>query len=149
MNIRIANKEDVSKLKELDAKDQYFVEELGEYHSVLDDDKFLLYFLESRSIFIAEEFSKIYGFLLAQIREWMFHQKNIIWIEHIVVDPEKRNTGIAKNLITFMLSHYKEKFPKIRYVYSIINPDNKASLGMSRKFNPLSKSVFMITKDLG
>ncbi len=79
----------------------------------------------------------------------MFHHKNIIWIEHIVVDPEKRNTGIAKNLITFMLRHYKEKFPNIRYVYSIVNPDNKASLGMTRKFNPLSKSVFIITKDLG
>jgi len=148
MNIRIANKDDISKLKELDVKDQYYIEELGEYHSVLDDEEFLLYFLESKSIFIAEEFSTIYGFLLAQLREWMFHQKNIIWIEHIVVDPEKRNTGIAQNLITFMLKCYKEKYPKIRYVYSIINPDNKASLEMSRKFNPLSRSVFILTKEI-
>ena len=148
MNIRIANKEDISKLKELDAKDQYYVEELGEYHSVLDDDEFLYYFLESESIFISEEFSKLYGFLLAQIREWMFHYKKIIWIEHIVVDPEMRNTGIAQNMITFMIRHYKEKYADIRYVYSMINPDNKASLGMSRKFNPLSKSVFIITKEI-
>lgn len=149
MNIRIANKDDIKNLKELDAKDLYFIEELGEYHSVLDDDEFLLYFLENESIFLAEEFSKLYGFLLAQIKDWMFHHKNIIWIEHIVVDPEMRNTGIAQNLITFMLRHYKEKSPEIRYVYSIVNPDNKASLGMSRKFDPLSKSVYMISKDIG
>jgi len=148
MNIRIANKKDISKLKELDRKDQYYVEELGEYHSVLDNDEFLNFFLENESIFITEEFSKLYGFLLAQIKEWMFHHKKIIWIEHIVVDPEMRNTGIAHNMITFMLRYYKEKYPKIRYVYSMINPDNKASLGMSRKFNPLSRSVFIISKNI-
>ena len=62
MNIRIANKNDIPNLKALDVKDQYFVEHLGEYHTVLDDDEFLNHFLESDSIFIAEEFSRIYGF---------------------------------------------------------------------------------------
>ena len=148
MNIRIAHKDDIPKLKELDVKDQYFVEHLGEYHTVLDDDEFLNHFLESDSIFVAEEFSKVYGFLLAQIKEWMFHYKKIIWIEHIVVDPDKRREGIAQNMIKFMMDHYKTKDPEVRFVYSIINPDNKASLKMSRKFEPLSKSVFMILKEI-
>ncbi len=148
MNIRIATKDDIPKLKELDKKDQYFVEHLGEYHTVLDDDEFLNHYLESNSIFLAEEFSILYGFLIAQIREWMFHHKKIIWIEHIVVDPIKRREGIAQNMIRFMMNHFKGKDPEVRFVYSIINPDNKASLKMSRKFEPLSKNVFMITKEI-
>jgi len=148
MNIRIANKDDIPKLKELDTKDQYYIEHLGEYHTVLDDLEFLHHFLDKRCIFIAEEFSKLAGFLIAQIKNWMFHQKKIIWIEHIVVDPEKRREGIAQNLIRFMVDHFKTKDPEIRFIYSIINPDNKASLQMSRKFEPLSKSVFMISKKI-
>ena len=148
MNIRIAFKDDIPKLKELDKKDQYYVEHLGEYHTVLDDDEFLNYFLDNNNIFIAEEFSKVFGFLLAQVREWMFHHKKIIWIEHIVVDPDKRREGIAQNMIKFVIDYFREKDSEIRFVYSIINPDNKASLSMSRKFEPLSKNVFMITKEI-
>ena len=141
MNIRIANKEDISNLKELDAKDQYFVEQLGEYHTLLDDDEYLCYFLERECIFIAEEFSKTVGILISQIKKWMFHHKKIIWIDHIVVDPEKRCEGIAQNMIKFMLQHYKEKVPSVNFIYSIINPDNKASLGMSRKFEERNQYI--------
>lgn len=148
MNVRLASKKDIEKLKELDAKDQYYVEELAEYHSLLDDDEYLKHFMNNKTIFIAEENEKITGFLIAQIKKWMFHHEKIIWIEHIVVDPERRREGIAQMMIREMVDSYIKKDKKISHVYSIINPDNKASLGMSEKFDPFTKTIFMMSKKL-
>ena len=148
LNVRQANKGDLSKLKELDAKDQFFVDELEEYHTLLDDDEYVQYFLKNKSFFIAEADDKIVGFLIAQIKDWMFHHKKIIWIDHIVVDPDRRREGIAQIMIKEMVNHYTKKDKKISHVYSIINPDNKASLDFSKKFDPFSKTIFMISKKL-
>jgi len=148
VKVRLATKKDIKKLKELDAKDQFYVEELAEYHTLLDDDDYLYYFLKKKTIFVAESGTCLCGFLIAQIREWMFHHEKIIWIEHIVVDPERRREGIAQKMINFMIKDYTEKDKKISHVYSVINPDNKASLGMSKKFEPFTKTIFMISKKL-
>ena len=148
LKIRLATKKDIDQLKELDAKDRYYVDELNEYHSLLDDDQYLNHFLKNKAIFIAEGKDRILGFLIALIKEWMFHHEKIIWIEHIVVDPNKRRKGIAQMLINNMISTYLEKDKNISHVYSIINPDNKASLKMSEKFEPFSKAIFMISKKL-
>jgi len=73
MIVRIAEKSDVYSLRKLDTKDSFFVKELNEFHSVLDDNEFLNFFLKTESIFIAESGSIILGYLIAQIRKWMFH----------------------------------------------------------------------------
>jgi ribosomal protein S18 acetylase RimI-like enzyme len=148
MNIRLASKDDVDQLKELDAKDRYYVEELAEYHSLLDDNDYVNHFLKEKNIFIVEEEEEIMGFLIAQIKDWMFHHEKIIWIEHIVVDPERRGEGLAQLMIKHAISRFRKKEKKITHVYSITNPDNKASLKMSEKFDPFTKTIFMISKKL-
>lgn len=148
MKVRLATKNDVDDLKELDAKDRYYVEELAEYHSLLDDDDYVKHFLKQKTIFVAEEEEHIVGFLIAQIKDWMFHHEKIIWIEHIVVHPERRGEGLAQVLINHAISKYRKKDKNISHVYSIVNPDNKASLRMSEKFDPFTKTIFMISKEL-
>ena len=54
MIVRIANKNDISGLRKLDAKETIFVKELNEFHTVLDDNEFLNFFLKTKSVFIAE-----------------------------------------------------------------------------------------------
>lgn len=69
MRVRVANKKDISGLRKLDAKDSFFVKELKEFHTVLNDNEFLTFFLKTKSVFIAESGSNILGFLIAQIRK--------------------------------------------------------------------------------
>jgi GNAT superfamily N-acetyltransferase len=116
MIVRVANKNDVSGLRKLDAKETIFVKELNEFHTVLDDNEFLNFFLETKNVFIAESGSVIVGFLIAQIREWIFHYKKIIWIEHIFGDPERRKEGIAQSILNYMINHYTKNDPDIEFI---------------------------------
>ncbi len=148
MKVNIANKNDIIELRELDAKESVFVKELGEYHNVLDDDDFLNYFLEDNSIFIIKSESKIIGYIIAQMRDWMFHYKKIIWIEHIFVDPDQRKKGIAQKLINYMINHYKVNNPEIKFIFGHINQDNQASLEMAKKYVPDFKENIIISKNI-
>jgi len=145
MNIRLAIEKDIPALKVLDAKGPFFIKELNEFHTVLDNDEFLLFFLNSKSIFIAESDSVIVGYLIAQIKDWMFHYKNIIWIEHIFVDPERRRKGIAQSMLDFMISYYLIINPEIKKVIGIIHPENEASLKISEKYLPYYKNIIHVT----
>jgi len=148
MNIRLAIERDIPALKALDAKGPFFIKELNEFHTVLDDDDFLLYFLDSRSIFIAESDSMIVGYLIAKIKEWMFHYRNVIWIEHIFVDPEMRRKGIAQSMLNFMISYYLKINPDIKKVISKILPENEASLNLSKKYLPKYQNAIHVLIDL-
>ena len=148
MILRIAEKSDVSRLRKLDAKDTFLVKELNEFHTVLDDNEFLNFFLKTKSVFIAESGSIILGYLIAQIRKWMFHYKKIIWIEHILVDPERRKEGIAQSLLNYMINHYTKNDPDIEFIFSKINPANEGSLKFSEKFSFNRQKTFIVYKRL-
>lgn len=148
MIVRIADKSDISGLRNLDAKESIFVKELNEFHTVLDDNEFLNFFLKTKSVFIAESGSVIVGYLIAQIRKWMFHYKKIIWIEHIFVDPERRKECIAQSLLNYMINHYTKNDPDIEFIFSKINPENKVSLKLSEKFSFHSQKAFIVFKRL-
>ena len=148
MIVRIAEKSDVSRLRKLDAKDIFLVKELNEFHTVLDDNEFLNFFLKTKSVFIAESGSIILGYLIAKIRKWMFHYKKIIWIEHILVDPERRKEGIAQSLLNYMINHYTKNDPDIEFIFSKINPGNKGSLKLSEKFSFNRQKTFIVYKRL-
>ena len=148
MIVRVANKNDISGLRKLDAKETIFVKELNEFHTVLDDNEFLNFFLKTKSVFIAESGSVIVGYLIAQIRKWMFHYKKIIWIEHIFVDPERRREGIAQSMLNYMINHYTKNDPDIEFIFSKINPENKVSLKLSEKFSFNRQKTFIVYKRL-
>ncbi len=133
MIIRIANENDIANLRKLDAKDLYLVKELNEYHTLLDDDNYLSFFLKKKSIFVAESKSKIIGFLIALIRKWTFHQEKIVWIEHVLVDPDNRNEGIAQGMLNYAIEYYIKSNPEIQFVYTMISPENMTSLKLSNK----------------
>ena len=59
MIVRIAEKSDVSRLRKLDAKDTFLVKELNEFHTVLDDNEFLNFFLKTKSVFVLNRIKKI------------------------------------------------------------------------------------------
>jgi len=148
MIVRVANKNDISGLRKLDAKETIFVKELNEFHTVLDDNEFLNFFLKTKSVFIAESGSVIIGYLIAQIRKWMFHYKKIIWIEHIFVDPERRKEGIAQSMLNYMINHYTKNDPDIEFIFSKINLENKVSLKLSEKFSFNRQKTFIVYKRL-
>ena len=148
MIVRIADKSDISGLRNLDAKESIFVKELNEFHTVLDDNEFLNFFLKTNSVFIAESGSTILGYLIAQIRKWMFHYKKIIWIEHILINPERRKEGIAQSLLNYMINHYTKNNPDIEFIFSKINPGNKGSLKLSEKFSFHRQKTFIVYKRL-
>lgn len=148
MIVRVANKNDISGLRKLDAKETIFVKELNEFQSVLDDNEFLNFFLKTKSVFIAESGSVIVGYLIAQIRKWMFHYKKIIWIEHIFVDPERRKEGIAQSMLNYMINHYTKDDLDLEFIFSKINPENKDSLKLSEKFSFNSRKTIIVFKRL-
>lgn len=148
MIVRIAEKSDVSRLRKFDAKDSFLVKELNEFHTALDDNEFLNFFLKTKSVFIAESGSIILGYLIAQIRKWMFHYKKIIWIEHILIDPERRKEGIAQSLLNYMINHYTKNDPDIEFIFSKINPGNKGSLKLSEKNSFNRQKTFIVWKNL-
>lgn len=148
MIVRIAEKSDISRLRKLDAKDSFFVKELNEFHTVLDDSEFLNFFLKTKSVFIAESGSIILGYLIAQIRKWMFHYRKIIWIEHILVDPERRKENIAQSLLNYMINHYTKNDPDIEFIFSKINLGNKGSLKLSEKNSFNRQKTFIVWKNL-
>ena len=51
MIVRVANKNDISGLRKLDAKETIFVKELNEFHTVLDSNEFLIFFFKSEKCF--------------------------------------------------------------------------------------------------
>ena len=148
MIVRVANKNDISGLRKLDAKETIFVKELNEFHTVLDDNEFLNFFLKTKSVFIAESGSIIVGYLIAQIRKWMFHYKKVIWIDHIFVDPERRKEGIAQSMLNYMINHYTKNDPDIEFIFSKINPGNKGSLKLSEKNSFNRQKTFIVWKNL-
>jgi len=148
MIVRVANKKDISGLRKLDAKETIFVKELNEFHTVLDDNEFLNFFLKTKSVFIAESGSVIVGYLIAQIRKWMFHYKKIIWIEHIFVDPERRKEGVAQSMLNYMINHYTKDDLDLEFIFSKINPENKVSLKLSEKFSFNSRKTIIVFKRL-
>ena len=148
MIVRVANKNDISGLRKLDAKETIFVKELNEFHTVLDSNEFLNFFLKTKSVFVAEASSVIVGYLIALIRKWMFHYKKIIWIEHIFVDPERRKEGIAQSMLNHMINHYTQNDSDIEFIFSKINPENKVSLKLSEKFSFHRQKAFIVFKRL-
>ena len=148
MIVRVANKNDISDLRKLDAKETIFVKELNEFHTVLDDNEFLNFFLKTKSVFIAESGSVIVGYLIAQIRKWMFHYKKIIWIEHIFVDPERRKEGVAQSMLNYMINRYTKDDLDLEFIFSKINPENKVSLKLSEKFSFNSRKTIIVFKRL-
>ena len=148
MRVRVANKNDISCLRKLDAKETIFVKELNEFHTVLDDSEFLIFFLKTKSVFVAESGSVIVGYLIAQIRKWMFHYKKILWIEHIFVDPKRRKESIAHSMLNYMINHYTKIDPDIEFIFSKINPENKVSLKLSEKFSFNGQKTIIVFRRL-
>ena len=148
MIVRVANINDISRLRKLDTKEIIFVKELNEFHTILDDNEFLDFFLKRNSVFVAESDSVIVGYLIALIRKWMFHYKKIIWIEHIFVDPDRRKEGIAQSMLNYMIDHYTKNEPDIEFIFSKMNPENKASLKLSEKLSFNSQKTIVIFKKL-
>jgi RimJ/RimL family protein N-acetyltransferase len=148
MRVYVANKNDIIGLKKLDAKETVYVKELNEFHTILDNNEFLSFFLNTNSVFVAESDSVIVGYLIAQIRKWMFHYKKIIWIEHIFVDPERRREGVAQSMLNYMISHYAKDNPEIEFIFGKINSENKASLKLAEKASFKRQKNFLIFKKI-
>lgn len=89
------------------------------------------FYLRTGSSFVAEESGKVVGCVVSQTVPFMHGVDKLLWIEYIVVKREFRRRGIGTALLR-RLMHYA-KSSSVDRIYTTINPDNEASIGLHSK----------------
>lgn len=99
------------------------------------------FYLDTGSSFVAEEKGKAVGYVASQTISFMHGVDKLFWIEYIVVKSEFRRRGTATALMQRLIDHAKQN--EAARIYSTINPDNEASIGLHEKvgFNVRSWNV--------
>ena len=145
MKIRIATRNDIAKLKELDTTCAEADVIDGKKFYVLDKKGIIPYFLKYKGLIVAEDNGMIVGFALSHIAEWMHGVDRLAWIEHIGVHPEHRKKGVAMEMLKFIEKHYRSR---AKAVFATIHPLNKKSMQLFGKFGADSYERVMAFKDL-
>jgi len=99
------------------------------------------FYLSTGSSFVAEEKTKVIGYVASQTISYMHGVDKLLWIEYMVVKPEHKRQGIATALLHKLIDHAKSN--NINRIYTTINPDNTPSIKLHKKagFNITHRKV--------
>lgn len=75
-----------------------------------------------KTCFVAEIDSKIAGFIIGVVKEWVFGLARSGWIEMIEVDPKQMGKGIGKTLGESLISFFKDE--GIKEIYTSVKWDS-------------------------
>jgi len=89
------------------------------------------FYLKSGTTFVAEEESKVIGYVASHTMPSLRGISKELWIEYIVVQRKFRRQKIGLALLAKLQSHARET--GIERLYSTINPDNPESIGLHQK----------------
>ncbi len=128
LKIRKAKSEDLSTLRKIDPE-----------ISALEKD-ILKYYLKKRGIFIVQNRRnhQIEGFLLSQVLNWVNNKRRIVWIEHIYINPKKKNGEAAQALLDYLKDYYRHLDPNVKYVFGNMNPGDKELIKISNGLQSIS-----------
>lgn len=129
MKIRKARVKDVENIHKIGVSEKYF--EIQEGITDFWDEIELKKWIQSKDdvCLVVEEEKKVLGFLLS-----IFHKPSgKVILENLWVDPSLREKGIAKEMISFAVTHLKEK--GATYFCAMVNENNKNALKLLEKMN--------------
>ena len=99
------------------------------------------FYLKTGSSFVAEENSKVVGYVASQTVHFMHDVDRLLWIEYIVVQLQFRRQGIGLALLRKLIDYAKRS--GIDRIYTTIKQDNEVSVKLHIKagFNVKSWKV--------
>ena len=89
------------------------------------------FYLRAGSTFVAEEDGSVVGYVASQKTQFMHGVDNLLWIEYVVVKKPYRRHGIGQAMLRTLIDYAKHS--GVDKIYTTINPDNQASMGLHLK----------------
>ena len=99
----------------------------GDDAPVLSDRAAVSFFLECGGLYVVRDGDRVGGFALVVVVPRMHGERNVVWIEHIAVEPSLRRRGLATKLLETIAEAHPEST-----LHAAIHPMNGASLSLFR-----------------
>ena len=121
ITIRPMNKKDINQAVDIHRK--VVREGLVQGMDYAIEDLFVSFIKKSpKTCLVAEEDSKVAGFIIGDIKEWGFGVERSGWIEMIEVDPKLMGKGIGKTLGDALIKYFRDE--GIKEVYTSVKWDS-------------------------